>query len=185
MKSGLLRSIIPATLLASSLTPLASGAAHGAGMNGNVVSATQNVKGYRLTLDIGPLEKMYTQADYKRLHPKHGEVMLRGTMSMGEMGMKAPNHHLELHVYDLKHRRVVGDAMVSISYRQIAGSMSSMSSMSQRPTSVPIAVMMGVGAGMSDVHYGNNVYMAAGTYRVDTRVNSVSATFKVMIGRSM
>ena len=42
---------------------------------------------YRMTLMIGPREAMYTQAQARRTHPTTGEIMLRGTMMVGDVSM--------------------------------------------------------------------------------------------------
>ncbi len=149
----------------------------GGGMG--TVQAVKNAGSYRLELDIGPLERMYTQAEARRLHPTHGEVMLRGSMAMGgmgSMGAMVPNHHLELHVMDRQSRRVVSDAMISIAYQPVVG----MGQMAVAPQHVPIAVMRGLDAGMGDIHYGNNVYMRSGSaYNVSVTVNGVKVAYQV------
>lgn len=169
-----------ACVLVLALCPVVLGRAAAAsragdmGMGGHTVTATKVAGSYRITLQIGPMEQMYTQAQYKHKHPKQGEVMLRGTMAMGGMGMGKMNHHLEVHVLSRATGHVVDNAMVSISYQAKDG-------MSMSPTKVPVAVMMGIGMGMSDVHYGNNVSMAAGTYTVMVKVNATSTSFMVKI----
>lgn len=152
----------------------AAGRAGAMGMGGQTVTATKVAGSYRITLKIGPMEQMYTQAQYKHTHPKHGEVMLRGAMAMGGMAMGKMNHHLEVHVLSRTTMHVVDNAMVSISYEARDG-------MSMSPTKVPVAIMMGIGMGMSDVHYGNNVSMAAGAYTVMVKVNATAASFTVKI----
>src|ERR1051326_5195778 len=101
---------------------------------GGVVAQTMNAGPYALTLHIGPLEQMYTQAQVKKSHPKSGEVMLRGTMVMGgmDMGRSMPNHHLELHVHNRSTHAVVTNAMVAITFETPSGKVI---------TRVPIAVM--------------------------------------------
>lgn len=171
-----------AMTLALAALPAAANAARPAdmGMGMGTVTSTLNAGPYRLTLDIGPMQKMYTRAQYKRLHPKKGEIMLRGSMSMGTMGMggmHVPVRHLELHVMDRASRRVVSDAMVSITWQPIV----KMGQMPIKPQQVPIAVMEGIGMGMSDIHYGNNVSMAAGKYHVWAHVDKTVATFVVKL----
>jgi len=143
------------------------------------VTARATAGADRLTLTIGPLERMYTPAQVRRLHPREGEVMLRGTMAMGGMGMPTPNRHLELHVLDRRTGRVVADATVSITYQRV-GAMGTMT-MGNTPTRVPVAVMEGVGAGLADLHYGNNVAMPPGAYRVVARVDGAAATYRVRV----
>jgi len=128
---------------------------------------------YRMTLMIGPREAMYTQPQAQRTHPTTGEIMLRGVM-MGGMRMGMPNRHLEVHVLDRRTMRPVSNPMVSITYQ-------AMSPMMMRPVQVPVAVMVGVSMDMSDIHYGNNVYMPAGTYRVSVHANQAYATYTVRL----
>lgn len=167
----------PALLAGSVLSAhhaLPARAAMGAG---TVVTESKVAGPYSLTLRIGPLEQMYTQNEARKKHPKSGEVMLRGTMAMGGMGMGGPmpNHHLELHVLMRSTKAVVTDAMVAITIETTAGKVL---------THVPIAVMRGVTAGPSDTHYGNNVSLKDGTYVVAVQVEHTSATFKVTLGMS-
>jgi len=103
--------------------------------------------------------------------------MLRGTMAMGGMGMPTPNRHLELHVLDRRTGRVVADATVTITYQL----MGAMGAMGNTPTRVPVAVMEGVGAGLADLHYGNNVAMPPGAYRVVARVAGAAVTYRVRV----
>jgi len=130
---------------------------------------------YRLTLMIGPREAMYTQAQARRSHPTTGEIMLRGAMMGGMgMGMGMPNRHLEVHVLDRRTMRPASNPVVSITYQAT-------SPMMMRPVQVPIAVMVGLNMDMSDIHYGNNVSMPGGAYRVSVHVNQASATYSVRL----
>lgn len=133
---------------------------------------------YRVTLEIGPMQPMYTQAQYNRLHPRSGEIMLRGTMTMGSggmsMGMGAVNRHLELRVLDVRTARLDTTALVSITYQPVVG----MGMMAIRPQVIPVATMIDIGGGMASFHYGNNVALAAGTtYRITARVNNRATAF--------
>ncbi len=184
MKTSLCVATVTLALALAPATARVAGAATPAqrqgamGMGGRAVEVRNVVAGpYLLTLDIGPLERMYTVAEYNRLHPTSGEIMLRGAMMMGGMGMGMPNHHLEIHVMRRGTMRVVSDAMVAISYEPVAR----MGEMALRPTTLPIAVMRGIGMGMMDIHYGNNVYMPRGAYRIMARVNKAYATYTVRL----
>jgi len=161
--------------------PSAAGAAgtpaHTRSMPMGTVTIPVTAGAYRITLMIGPREAMYTQAQVRRTHPMTGEIMLRGTMmgSMGTgMGIGMPNRHLEVHVLDRRTMRPVSNPMVSITYQ-------AMSPMMMRPVQVPVAVMVGVSMNTSDIHYGNNVYMPPGTYRVSVHANIAYATYTVRL----
>ncbi|HVC79240.1 MAG TPA: hypothetical protein VNL35_01910 [Chloroflexota bacterium] len=164
-------------VILSSLGWVGGGAAH-AGMNAasGILTKTMIRGPYKLTLDIGPLEHMYTMAQMKKTHPKTGEVMVSGTMTMSGMGMNGmkPNHHLELHVYNGTTGKTITKAMVMITVRDAMGKLLER---------VPIATMYGIKNGMADFHFGNNVALKAGNYQVVTQVNKVTATFKVTVGK--
>src|SRR5690349_14485409 len=75
---------------------------------------------YRLELQIGPTEKMFTPQEIAAKHPTEGEVMVGGTMSMGMSSMAmnmGDTRHLEVHVYALDTGVVVTDAEVRIAMR--------------------------------------------------------------------
>jgi len=161
--------------------PSAAGAAgtpaHTRSMAMGTVMIPVTAGAYRMTLMIGPREAMYTQAEARRTHPTTGEIMLRGVMMGGMgmgMGMGMPNRHLEVHVLDRRTMRPVSNPMVSITYQAT-------SPMMMRPVQVPVAVMVGLSMDMSDIHYGNNVYMPAGTYRVSVHANQAYATYTVRL----
>jgi len=172
-----------ALALALALAPVTAGAAsvsHGQramGMGMGTVTVP-NVKAgpYNLTLVIGPVEPMYTVAQYRKLHPMRGEIVLRGAM-MGGMGMRMVNRHIELQVMDRATMRVVPNAMVTMSCQPVVG----MGMMALRPTTVPVAVLQGIGMSMMDIHYGNNVSMPRGSYHVTVHVNQAYATYTVRL----
>ena len=131
---------------------------------------------YRLDLQAGPTETMYTLAEAKAKHPPSGEIMLSGKMA-GEMpdmghtkaGMMSMSdvRHVELHVYDRDTGKPVSDARVAIT---LAGA-------DRKRRAVPIARMYDVEEGLHDVHYGNNVALSAGTYTVDAAANGEHVRF--------
>jgi hypothetical protein len=127
---------------------------------------------YRVVLRIGSVEKMYTLAQYHKLHPKSGEIMLKGIMTLRTMGMNKmlKPHHLEVHVYSRRTGRVVANANCAITITDLH---------TTRKTMVPVVVMEGIGAGPQDLHYGNNVMLMTGHYRVGVTINSVHVSFTV------
>jgi hypothetical protein len=142
-----------------------------------VVTESLHAGPYMLTLRVGPLEQMYTPAEVKKKHPKSGEVMLRGTMVMGGMGMNGamPNHHLEVHVYNRATTAVVANAMVAITVETPAGKVL---------VHLPIAVMRGVTSGPSDIHYGNNIALKDGKYKVGVQVEHTTGVFMLTVGKA-
>ena len=128
-------------------------------------------KSYALTLDVGPMETMYTEAQVKSMHPKSGEVMLEGGSMNSAMAMKgALERHLEVHVTSRASGKVVTNVKPLISITD--------STARTMSTKVNAVAMEGVGAGMSDVHYGNNVALTPGhSYEVSVSINGEKASF--------
>ncbi len=136
------------------------------------ITQRANTKTYALTLTVGPLEKMYTQAQVKSMHPTSGEVMVGGSMG-GGMSMGKGTRHLEVHIRSRATGKVVTNVTPTIRMRD----KTAMSSMNMT-VKVPVMAMEGIGAGVSDLHYGNNVPIAAGhTYEVVVTVGKETATF--------
>lgn len=141
-----------------------------------------------MSVVVGHVEAMYSQAEVKSKHPSSGEVMLRGQMDMqpggpggGTMSMSGDMNgmnmngasnsgnirHLEVHICTAS-GSVVTDANPSMRLRDRTDG---------AVATVPVAVMQGVTSGSSDLHYGNNISVTLGdSYVVDVAVNGTSAT---------
>ncbi len=177
---------IPASLLAAALAavPLlavapvsALGAAdtsNVAGCKGESGAQSAATASYRFVLRVGMHEKMYTPAQVKKTHPKTGEVMLSGTMSaMGQMAMGTSMRHLEVQICSRSDRAVIANAHPTIFLVDSA-------SKTGAAIKVAVAVMEGIGKGLADLHYGNNVQMAAGrSYTVKVSLKGETITFHV------
>jgi hypothetical protein len=164
-------------LLAATVAALAT-AALGAGgavaKSGSCASGTVARQGpYVFALSIGPMETMYTPAQVASTHPKSGEVMLAGKMVGGMAGMDmttGPQRHLEVHICKTAGGQVVTGAHPTIT---VNGAM------------VPVAVMQGVGEGVADYHYGNNVNLKTGQkVTVVVKLNGQTAVFHATVPKS-
>jgi hypothetical protein len=82
--------------------------------------------------------------------PANAEVMLGGTMTMVD-GPSA--QHLEIHICQKGGGQVVTAADPTIVFMDVS---------SGGTTPINVATMQGVGAGQSDLHYGNNVSAPVG-----------------------
>ena len=146
----------------------------------DVTKRESQTRRYRLDLQIGPTETMYTPAEAKAKHPTSGEIMLSGRMAGGmpDMGHTMAGimpmsdvRHVELHVYDRATGKPVSDARVAITLTGADG----------KRCAVPIARMYGIEEGIRDVHYGNNVALSAGAYTVDAAVNGEHVRFSLKV----
>lgn len=131
---------------------------------------------YRFVLRVGMGELMYTPAQVRKMHPKSGEVMLRGHMNgmsgMPGMSMGASTRHLEVQICTRPSNTVMTAANPTITMKDLSSMGMAMK--------VPVAVMEGVGAGTADLHYGNNLTMKPGhRYTVTVTVKGETATFRV------
>lgn len=146
---------------------------------GTGVSAQATTKSYVIQVDVGSVETMFTQAQVASQHPTEGEVMLRGQMSdvggpmagMPGMGstVTAADRHLEAHICSRATGAIVQNANPTITIVDDATKKVSQD--------VPIAVMQGVTAGLSDYHYGNNVVLNPGaSYAVTIALDGETAT---------
>jgi hypothetical protein len=164
-------------LLASTVVALAAaalGVGGAAAMSGSCASGTVARHGpYVFALSIGPMETMYTPAEAKSKNPKTGEVMLAGKMVGGMAGMDmttGPQRHLEVHICKTGGGQVVTGAHPTIT---VNGAM------------VPVAVMEGVGEGVADYHYGNNVNLQPGQkVTVVVKLNGQTAVFHTTVSKS-
>ena len=145
--------------------------AAGVGSTGPCSSGTlASTASYRLALDLGPQEEMYLASEVKARHLKTGEIMLGGEMSMiGTPPAGTRVYHLEVHICNkagavvtkLKPAIVVGQAML------------------------PAATMVGIGAPMSDYHYGNDIALKpAAKITVKVTVKGQLAVFHATVPKS-
>ncbi|MDQ6778509.1 MAG: hypothetical protein M3071_20310 [Actinomycetota bacterium] len=160
-------------------------ASAGACTQASGISQTANTPSYKMVLDIGPREAMYTPAQAKAQHPTHGEVMLRGQMTdmgktgsmgamgnMGNMGASASARHLEVHICDRSTGQVAANLQPAITLVD--------NSAANMTDHLPTAVMQGVISPHADVHYGNNVTMPPSRrFTVMVTVGDQHATFHV------
>ncbi len=158
---------------------------------------TQMTPSYTVELDIGPAAEMLTPDQAMTMGI--GEVMV----SMPDMGMSMPsaaqpssqsgmstggdamsmmpmmattdggqpvNHHLEVHVLD--NASGAPDATVDPQITITS------ESNGQSHTVDDVAAMYDEQMGMGDLHYGNNIYLADGTYTIAVTIGSETATFQ-------
>lgn len=75
--------------------------------------------------------------------------------------------HLELHICDRSTGAVVSDVRPAVTLQNISSGAPGVA--------LPVAVMEGAGAGMNDLHYGNNVKLAGGdAYAITVHIDSTN-----------
>jgi hypothetical protein len=157
---------------------LAAASAGGAAAKAGPCATGQVVKtqSYVFALDLGSVETMYTRAEVRAQHPKSGELLLSGSTTGGMAAMTTPSsaeRHLEVHI--CTSRGVVytrGHPTITIEDTTAKGPM----------TMVPVATVEGIGEGVSDFHYGNNVELTAGHHiTVAVTLNGQRAVFHTTV----
>jgi hypothetical protein len=134
---------------------------------------TKATKSYVFKLTVGMSEQMWTPAQVKAKHPTSGEVMLMGSMTSSGMSMGGSLRHLEVHITSRPSGKVVVGAHPAITTLDTSVKHGMMST-------VPVAVMEGVGAGVADLHYGNNVDLVDGhLYTITITLNGQRAAFRI------
>jgi hypothetical protein len=151
---------------------------HAAGAGNYIkIGSTQT---YNLVTQIGPLQAMYTPPQAAAQHPKSGELMFSGQMTMPP-GMD-PSHmdmanmpgippewrHLEVHIFDKKSGDVV---------KILSPVLTVTSKSTGQVQLIPNVAMQGIVEGPGDYHYGNNVDLPAGSYTVTVSLGSETANF--------
>jgi hypothetical protein len=146
------------------------------------ITRVGSTRSYNLTLEVGPLQPMYTQAQASSQHPKAGEVMFTGQMVMppgmagmeSMAGMTAPPgwHHLEVHFFDRTSGYPVKGLDPVITITSLGGG---------QAQTVPIVTMQGLNEGARDFHYGNNVELPPGRYRVTATAGDETGTFDITV----
>lgn len=132
----------------SGSTATTTGTAVGCSTTG--AAATATTASYRFVLDVGPVQEMYAPSYVKSHHPTSGEVMLGGSMTTAS-GPDA--RHLEVHICQLANHHVVQGANPGLELTDTT---------TGSAQAVPVSTMEGVGAGLADLHYGNNVVLVPG-----------------------
>ena len=134
---------------------------------------TQGTAHYRITLEIGPVPTMLRPD--QAAGATAGEValsmpgMAMATLTMTDQG-RPVNRHIEVTVYDKVTGAPLSSPMPSIT---ITDRKTGRSKALQAVTA-----MYDDKEGQGDVHFGDNVHLANGTYRIAVSVGGESAVFK-------
>jgi hypothetical protein len=88
-----------------------------------------------------------------------------------------PNHHLVVHVIDKASSKPLTDATVTIGVTPLDQNGKDVGATIQ----VPVVVMEASGMGAASTHYGNNVTLTPGSYRVEVNANGVTSKFRIKV----
>jgi hypothetical protein len=139
------------------------------------VMKTKTVGAYRVELHVLPAEPFYTADEVAAKHVTTGMVIQGGAVPVKPDADAHPNHHLVVHVFDRKTGQAITDAKVGLSFEPVSHG----NKPAGASVEVPVVIMQAIGLGPKSTHYGNNVVMPAGSYRVTATVNDEKAVFQV------
>jgi hypothetical protein len=139
------------------------------------VMKTKTVGVYRIELHVLPAEPFYTADEVAAKHVTTGMVIQGGAVPVKPDTDVHPNHHLVVHVFDRKTGQAITDAKVGLSFEALGRGNKPAGASAE----VPVVIMQAIGMGPKSTHYGNNVVMPAGSYRVTATVNDEKAVFQV------
>ena len=139
------------------------------------VDKTTTAGSYRLELEVLPPEPFFSQSEVQSQQVQSGMLVVRGAAPLQPNASPRPDHHLVVHVFDKSTGKAVTGADVRMGFQRLAPG----GEPSGPVTRVPVVEMQVIGKGPQTTHYGNNVSMPPGTYRVTVTVNAATAEFKV------
>ncbi len=127
---------------------------------------------YTMVLAVGPAESMVSSMD--AMHGMSGEVAVDGESAgmmadQPDQGM-AVNHHLEVHITQGDSDAAVMDVIPTVRITDKATG--------ESRDLLHVMGMYGSSMGMTDFHFGQNVWLPDGTYLVSVKVGPESALFR-------
>lgn len=138
---------------------------------------TKTAGNYRIELQVLPPEPFYTAQQVSSSGVKSGMLIMRGAKPVAPGAPAHPNHHLIVHVFNRKTGHAITDATVTLSVQRVNDHGSPIGA----ATEVPVVVMEVIGKGPASTHYGNNVRLSPGHYRVTATVNGVAVPFQIVV----
>ena len=144
------------------------------------VMRTKTVGAYRVELHVLPAEPFFTKEDVAAKQVKEGMEIEGGAMPVMLDAASHPNHHLVVHVFDKKTHQAITDATVTMSF----ASVDRKGNPAGERTEVPVVVMQAIGKGPASTHYGNNVTMPPGRYKVTVAVNGQTAVLGATVSNA-
>lgn len=139
---------------------------------------TKTVHGYTMTLALLPAEQFVSKADAHNKQDAGKMVNGPGASPVRPNASAQPNHHLV--VFLKKNGKPIEHANVSITYTR-------MGIKNAKTKVLPVTQMWVAGKGMKSAHFGNNVHLAPGRYRVHVTVNHMNhtakATFRIKVAQ--
>jgi hypothetical protein len=126
------------------------------------VSLSKRDGPYKLVLELLPAEPFLNHTEMQAGKP--GMIWIAGAPPDRLDAPNDPNHHLIVHVLNAQTGKAIAGAQVRMSYERLGVPGATVHRL-------PVVEMQKNGHGAASTHYGNNVHLAAGRYRVSVQVN--------------
>ena len=141
------------------------------------ISRFEMVGPYKVVLNVLPPEPFFTKKEVKAKHIKAGMLVERGAKPVAMNGPMHPNHHLVVDVVRQKGGKAVTDAKVTLTVVPL----NAKGKADGKAMRVPVVEMEMIGKGPQSTHYGNNVELKPGLYRVVAHIGGREARFRIKL----
>jgi hypothetical protein len=154
------------------------------------ISQTKTAGPYRLELEVLPPEPFYSAKQVASGEGKSGMLILGGAEPVQPDAPTHPNHHLVVHVFDNKTNKALTNANVRLSFQTLDSQGKPTGTLQEVPVvkmeMISTGGMGGMGGmsgmrGNATTHYGNNVSLPPGDYRVLATANGHRASFIIKV----
>jgi hypothetical protein len=132
---------------------------------------------YRVELQILPPEPFYSAKQVAAGASKSGMLILGGAEPIEPDAPSHPDHHLIVHVFQKTTGKAITNAKVSLAVQPL----DSKGQPTGRVQKVPVVRMQMIGKGPETTHYGNNITLPPGDYRVEAIANGHPVYFTINV----
>ncbi len=132
---------------------------------------------YKIVLNVLEAEPFYTKDEMKAKQVRHGMLVVGGAAPVAMNGPQHPNRHVVVHVYDKDNGIARTGADVKLTLERLDAN----GHAEGQPIQVPVVEMQMIGKGPISTHYGNNLQLSPGSYRVVANVDGYTATYRVKL----
>jgi hypothetical protein len=141
---------------------------------------------YRIELEVLPPEPFYSAKQVAAGETKMGMLVLGGAEPVQPGAPSHPNHHLVVHVFQKTTNKALTNAHVQLTVQPL----DSKGQPTGQAMKVPVVRMQmtgmsgmgGMGAAQT-THYGNNISLPPGDYRVAATANGHAVNFLINVGQ--
>jgi hypothetical protein len=150
------------------------------------IDQTKTAGPYRIELEVLPPETFYSAKQVAAGESKMGMLILGGAEPVQPDAPSHPDHHLVVHVFQKTTNKALTNANVHLTVQPL----DSKGQPTGKALKVPVVRMQMTGMGgmggmgaAETTHYGNNVSLPPGDYRVEAIANGHPVSFVINISK--